>query len=138
LRDRLLIDECPSVSLVALAKGRGIAADHAGWLGKSGWQDRNLILFALENDYVVVTNNRRHFLKEYAGLGMHNGLIVIVPAAARGEQQQLFDKALDAVVALGDDLVNKLVEVLVNGTVHVREWIREDHDIAHVANPAWR
>jgi predicted nuclease of predicted toxin-antitoxin system len=63
LRDRLLVDECLSVGLLALAKERGIAADHVCWIGKSGWQDRNLVTFALDSDYVVVTNNRRHFLR---------------------------------------------------------------------------
>lgn len=137
MSDRLLIDECLSVSLVAVAKERGIAADHVAYLGKGGWQDRNLVSFALENDYIVVTNNRRHFLREYAKLDMHNGLIVIVPAVKRDDQRQLFEKALDALSSRNNNFVNKIVEVLLDGSLHIRDWTSEDHDIEHIANPDW-
>jgi hypothetical protein len=30
-------------------------------IGKSGWQDHNIVPSGIEEDYVVVTNNRRHF-----------------------------------------------------------------------------
>ena len=106
MRDRFLIDECLSVSLVALAKERGITASHVGWLGKGGWQDHNLVPFVLENDYIFVTNNRRHFLREYAKLKVHNGLIVIVPAVRRRVQQQLFENALEAMANFDDGFVN--------------------------------
>jgi predicted nuclease of predicted toxin-antitoxin system len=137
LRDRFLVDECLSVSLLAFAKERGIAADHVSWLGKGGWQDRNLVPFALDNDYIVVTNNRRHFLREYAKQEVHNGLVVIVPAVDRLGQQRLFEKALDALANLNDDVANKVVEVLSDGSVHIREWTREDHDIGHISDPRW-
>jgi predicted nuclease of predicted toxin-antitoxin system len=60
---RIFIDECLSASLVAVAKSRGIVADYGPYIGKQGWQDRNLVDFALANDYVIATNNRRDFLK---------------------------------------------------------------------------
>jgi predicted nuclease of predicted toxin-antitoxin system len=47
---RLLIDECLSQSLVAIAKQRGLEADHVVWLGKSGMQDWNLVPYAIEHD----------------------------------------------------------------------------------------
>jgi predicted nuclease of predicted toxin-antitoxin system len=137
VNDRLLVDECLSVSLVAVAKDRGIAADHVTYLGKGGWQDRNLVPFAVEYDYVMVTNNRRHFLKEYAKLDIHSGLIVIIPAVKREIQQRLFERALDALTSGNEAIVNKVVEVLLDGTVHIREWTSEDHDIGHISNPAW-
>lgn len=123
--------------MVAAAKGRGVAADHVTYLGKGGWQDRNLASFALDNDYLMVTNNRRHFLREYAKLDVHGGLVVIVPAVSRASQQQLFAKVLDLLEERGGDLVNKLVEVLANGEVRQREWTKLDHDIGHTAKPAW-
>jgi len=132
LRDRFLVDECLSVSLVALAKERGIAADHVGWLGKAGWQDHNLVPLVLENDYIFVTNNRRHFLREYAKLELHNGLVVIVPAVER-----LFESALDAFANVKDGFVNKIVEILLDRSVHVREWTSKDHDIRHISHPGW-
>ena len=95
-------------------------------------------MFALDNDYVVVTNNRRHFLKEYVKANVHNGLIVIVRNVERFEQMQLFSLALDRALELGADLTNKLIEVLADGTVLVREWTSERHDIGHIHNPRWR
>ena len=137
MRDRFLVDECLSVSLIALAKERGIAADHVGWLGKGGWQDHNLVSFILENDYIFVTNNRRHLLREYAKLQVHNGLVIIVPAVKRLLQQRLFEGVLDAFAKSDDGFMNKAVEVLLDGAVHVREWTSENHDKGHVSSPSW-
>lgn len=134
--DKLLIDECLSGSLVAVAKERGIVAHYVPYISKAGWQDYNLVPFAIENDYVVVTNNRKHFLKEYAKLEIHNGLIVIIPSVRPEIQRVLFEKALNALSQRNDDdIVNKAVEVLLDGSVRIREWTREDHDIGHISNP---
>jgi len=97
---KFLIDECLSVGLVAVAKARGHHADHVAHLGKSGWQDWNLVPFALANDYVLVTNNRADFLTRYAKLDVHNGLIIIIPNLKRADQNRLFDRALDVVSEL--------------------------------------
>jgi predicted nuclease of predicted toxin-antitoxin system len=121
LNGRFLIDECLSVGLVAVAKELGFQADYVAYLGKSGWPDWNLISFALQNNYIFVTNNRRDFLREYAKVDLHNGLIVIVADTKRTDQQRLFVKVLDVVTEPNDDLVNKLIEVLVDGSVHVRD-----------------
>lgn len=137
LTDKLLIDECLSSSLVAAAKDRRLAAHYVPHLGKAGWQDYNLALFAVENDYVVVTNNRKHFLREYAKLNIHNGLIVIIPSVRPEVQRVLFEKALDLLSQRNDDIVNKVVEVLLDGSIHIREWTSEDHDTGHISNPTW-
>jgi hypothetical protein len=47
------------------------------------------------------------------------------------------EKALDVYVAMNDDLVNKVMEVRADGSVHVREWNADDHDIGHINNPKW-
>jgi predicted nuclease of predicted toxin-antitoxin system len=78
--DPLLIDECLSPKLVAEAKLRGLVAMHVAWINKEGAEDWDLAALAAERDYVVVTNNRRDFLRLYAELAVHNGLIIIVPA----------------------------------------------------------
>jgi predicted nuclease of predicted toxin-antitoxin system len=138
LIDKLFIDECLSAALVAVAKNRGFIAEYGPYIGKGGWQDWNIVPFALENDYIIVTNNRRHFLKEYVKVGLHSGLVIIVPNVERDDQVRLFEIALDAVLALNDGAVNKLIEVLADGSVHVREWTSEEHDIGHIDNPRWR
>ncbi|MBI5128953.1 MAG: DUF5615 family PIN-like protein [Rhodopseudomonas palustris] len=137
MNDCFLIDECLSVGLVAVAKARGFDAVHVTHIGKSGWQDWNLVPFAVNNDYVVVTNNRRDFLKEYARLDIHNGLVVILPRGKRDEQINLFSKVLDMLEARKDDLVNCLVEVLADGSVHLRKWNSEGHEIGHITDPKW-
>jgi predicted nuclease of predicted toxin-antitoxin system len=137
LRARFLIDECLSVGLIALAKERGVQADHVAYIGKSGWPDWNLAAYALNNDYVFVTNNHRDFLKEYMKVDLHSGLIIIVPDTKRADQQVLFATVLDRVASRNNDLVNLLAEVLPEGSVHCREWTAQNHDVGHVSNPRW-
>ena len=138
MSDRLFIDECLSSTLVAVAKKRGVSADFCQHIGKGGWSDWRIVSFSIDNDYVVVTNNRRHFLREYAKATLHNGLIVIVPNVVAREQIRLLEVALDEMQRLGGDLINKLVEVLGDGSVHTREWTRESHDPRHLSDPSWR
>jgi hypothetical protein len=38
---------------------------------------------------------------------------------------------------MNDDLVNKVMEVLADGSVHVREWNAGEHDIGHIGKPNW-
>ena len=122
---------------MATAKARGFDAGHVTHLGKTGWQDWNLVPFAVANDYIIVTSNRRDFLKEYAKLDIHSGLVVIIPRGKRDEQTRLFEKALEVFAVRNDDLVNTLVEVLPDGSVMLREWNSEGHDIGHIGNPKW-
>lgn len=137
MSDQLLIDECLSSRLVAAAKVRGFRADYVPWIGLRSAKDWNIVPFALENGYVIVTKNRRDFLKEYMKLDIHTGLIIVVPDAGREEQARLFEAALDAVADLEEDLVNRVVEVLSDGTVHVREWTSDVHDVGHINAPQW-
>jgi predicted nuclease of predicted toxin-antitoxin system len=137
LNNRFLIDECLSSGLVAAAKARGFEADHLTHIGKAGWQDWNLVRFAVANDYIIVTANRRDFLKEYAKLDVHSGLVVVIPMAKRAEQIALFSKALDVLAERNDDLFNQLVEVLPDGSIHFREWSADDHDVGHINKPKW-
>ena len=96
-----------SVRLWSQSPRKGVIADYGPHIGKRGWQDWNIVPFALENGYVIVTNNRRHFLREYVKLDLHNGLLIIVPNVERADQIRLFEIALDAALELGDDLVEQ-------------------------------
>jgi len=94
--------------------------------------------FAVDNGYIVVTMNRRDFLKQHASLEIHPGLVILMPQRPnnRGRHQaELFEKALDAYAAISDDLVNKLMEVRADGSVHIRGWNVDEHDIGHINNP---
>ncbi|GLH75197.1 hypothetical protein SSBR45G_01050 [Bradyrhizobium sp. SSBR45G] len=137
MSERFLIDECLSGALVGVAKARGYQADYVTHLGKSGWQDWNLVRFASANDYIIVTNNRRDFLKEYGKLDVHAGLIILIPRGTRDQQMTLFQKALDLYSVRNADLVNKLIEVARDGSVRIREWSADDHDDRHISDPRW-
>jgi hypothetical protein len=63
--------------------------------------------------------------------------MIIVPSGNRDEQVRLFSAALNVVIDLEDDLVNKIIEVLLDGSVHVREWTSAEHDMGHVTAPSW-
>ena len=132
MTERFLIDECLSGTLVAVAKAQGYQADYVTHLGKAGWQDWNLVRFAVANDYVIVTNDRRDFLREYAKLDVHAGLIIILPKGDRDLQVSLFQKALDVFAAQNNDLVNKLIEVARDGTARIRDWNVESRDPGHI------
>lgn len=134
---KLLIDECLHPGLVAIVKDRGIVAEFGPHIGKSGWQDHNLVPFAIENDYIIVTNNRRDFLKLYMQHDLHGGLIILVPRADRATMDRLFSADLDTLAATNDDVVNRVIEVLADGIVHVRPWSASEQDIGHIANPTW-
>ncbi|MDB5399105.1 MAG: hypothetical protein JWQ55_1123 [Rhodopila sp.] len=93
--DPILIDECLSPTLASVAQARGLVAMHVAWLNLEGVDDWDVASLAAERNYVVVTNNRRDFMRLYVELEVHNGLIIIVPAALRAEQRRLFGIALD-------------------------------------------
>lgn len=139
--DRFLIDECLTSDLVAVAKSRGYDAAYVPHSGKGGWQDWNLVPFAVDNDYIIVTVNRRDFLKQHAKFDIHPGLVILIPEPrkdTRLDQVRLFEKALQVLGAMNEDLTNKLMEVLEDGTVHIRGWDTDEHDVGHINNPKWR
>jgi predicted nuclease of predicted toxin-antitoxin system len=123
--DPILIDECLSPTLASVAQARGLVAMHVAWLNLEGVDDWDVASLAAERNYVVVTNNRRDFMRLYVELEVHNGLIIIVPAALRAEQRRLFGIALDT-AEQQDSLINLLIEVHADGTVDVRDWSKPD------------
>ena len=91
--------------------------------------------------HIVVTLSRKDFLKQYVKLDIHPGLVILLPEepnVKRQHQIALFEKALEVFSTLNDDLVNKLIEILEDGSVHVRQWNSEEHDIGHIGQPGRR
>jgi hypothetical protein len=68
-------------------------------------------------DFTFVTNNRRDFLRLYHVIDIRAGLLVIVPSVAIARQAELFNAALDAIIAAGSDPTGELFEVAADGTV---------------------
>jgi hypothetical protein len=91
LRDPFLIDECLSPELVAIAHDHGYDATHVLYRGLGG-----------EPDHALMP-------------------VIIVPGQALVEQQEaLFEAAIVALEAAGD-LVNKVMDVLSDGSVHISD-----------------
>jgi predicted nuclease of predicted toxin-antitoxin system len=97
---------------------------HVAWLNLEGVTDWAVAALAAERNYVLVTNNRRDFLRLYAELEVQNGLIITMPAVQRNEQMRLFSLALD-VAEREDSLINPLIEVHAGGRVDVRNWSKD-------------
>lgn len=119
---RLLIDECLSPLLTAVAYARGIEATHVNYLGLASAPDHILLPVIAGGDYTFVTNNRADFLRLYRHIEVHAGLLIIVPARRKQVQERLLGVALDAIAARGFDTVNQLCEVNEDGRVEFSVW----------------
>ena len=111
---RFLIDECLSVDLVAVAGESGHEAQHVARVGRAGWKDWNVVRYAGEGDFILVTNNASDFRQLYAEQPLHAGLIILIPAVSRVLQRRLFKAALDELAAIGEP-VNRVLEVDLDG-----------------------
>lgn len=128
---RLLIDECLSPALVALANALGYEAAHVVHLGLAGKKDWEIMEVVLEGDWTLVTRNaidfrgrRRGASKaarpgpkgHYKGVDLHAGLICLNSPGGldlKG-QEELFGVALKELETCGEP-VNQVIEVTLSG-----------------------
>lgn len=125
---KFLIDECLSQRLTTMARDRGYAdSSHVHWLGLSGIQDWTLIRRAVDEDWTLVTKNSYDFRGPagapgkpglHAAQTIHAGLVCLngPPGMSLALQEELFGIALGEIAALGDDLVNQVLEVTADET----------------------
>lgn len=118
---RFLFDECLSPDLVPFANSVGYEATHVQYLGRLGASDPSLALYAVEHDWVFVTNNRTDYVRIYARFEVHCGLVVILPNAPPSIQEGLLAGFLTELPKLGD-IANALVEIDRQGELTVTEW----------------
>jgi predicted nuclease of predicted toxin-antitoxin system len=121
---RFLIDECLSIELVAVARQAGHDAHHVAHVGKAGWKDWNVVRYARDGDFVLVTNNASDFRRLYAAQPLHAGLVILIPVVSRVLQQKLFGAALDELATIGEP-VNRVLEVDLDGddvTLALYDW----------------
>jgi predicted nuclease of predicted toxin-antitoxin system len=111
---RFLIDECLSIDLVSIAAQAGHEAQHIARVGKAGWKDWNVMRYANDRDFVLVTNNASDFRRLYARQAIHAGLVIIIPQVNRAMQQRLFRGALAELATL-DEPLNYVLEVDIDG-----------------------
>lgn len=118
---RLLIDECLSPALVALAHAAGHEAAHVVHLGLGGWSDSQITRKAVDEDWTLVTRNSDDFRPRRGSLSrtprylrepLHAGLICLnVPEGAGRETQRQFFTAALRHVGFPGTLVNQCLEV---------------------------
>ena len=111
---RFLIDECLTVDLVTVAGESGHEAQHVAHVGRAGWKDWNVVRYATQGDFVLVTNNATDFRQIYAAQPLHAGLIILIPVVNRTVQRRLFKAALDELAIIGEP-VNRVLEVDLDG-----------------------
>ncbi len=118
----LLIDENLSPRLVHLLGKKGIPAQHVAHTGLSGYTDPDVWLHAFEHEQIVVTQNVEDFLHLAGSVELHPGLIVLrVGGLTREEQWQWLEPVVDSLLASGESLINKVVEVTGVGRFKVRD-----------------
>ena len=120
---RLLLDEHISPSLVGKLGDKGVFAVAAVHVGLSGKPDEQIMNYALENDFVVVTSNARDFIR-LLNVEVHPGLIVLRESGlTRDEQWERIRPVIEHVLRSSDDnlLVNKLVEISDGNKWEIRE-----------------
>jgi len=112
---KLLVDECLSPALAAVAHAQGCEAYHVAHRGWAGLSDPQLLKHLIHKDLVLVTNNRDDFLALVGGTEVHPGLIVLVDNVRRSEQIVLFSIALGVASTL-PSMINKVIEVRADGS----------------------
>jgi len=110
---KFLIDECLSPELARIARERGFGeSTHVTWLGLRSRKDWAIVRRAVDNGYVLVTNNTTDFTPLLSRESVHAGLVCLNVAPglmSLDVQKRLFTLALDR---LGDaEPINELLEV---------------------------
>jgi predicted nuclease of predicted toxin-antitoxin system len=66
------------VQLVDVAGNAGHEAYHVAHVGKAGWKDWNVVQYACEREFVLVTNNAADFRRLYASQPRSSSVIICV------------------------------------------------------------
>ena len=75
---KFLIDECLSPKLATIARTRGFPeSTHVTWLGLRSRQDWALVRRAIDDGYVLVTNDRADFTSLMEREPVHSGLVCV-------------------------------------------------------------
>jgi predicted nuclease of predicted toxin-antitoxin system len=125
---KFLVDECLSPELVLLARERGHReSTHVTWLGLHSRKDWSIVRRAVDDGYVLVTNNTTDFTSLLARQDLHAGLVCVnvAPGLMTLEvQRTLFALALDR---LGDtEPLNEILEVTLK---HDRSVVIERYEL---------
>ena len=118
---KLLIDECLSPDLATLAWDAGWHCAHVARVGLRSARDWQLVQYAIDNDWVIVTNDSAHFKTLVGRTAMHPGLVCLNTAHGKMNmdvQKRLFQLVL---TQLHDrDPVNEVLEITLDANSVVR------------------
>jgi predicted nuclease of predicted toxin-antitoxin system len=118
---RFLIDECLSPKLVDGVSAPGIEITHVNFRGLRQRGDPFIVKWCVDNDFALITNNARDFRTIYRRLELHPGLVILLPSIDRHRHIPLLQIVIDHVATL-PDIVNKLIEIDLDGVVTVLDW----------------
>lgn len=118
---KLLIDECLSPDLATLAWEAGWHCAHVARIGLRSAQDWQLVKYAIDNDWVIVTHDSAHFKALVGRTAIHPGIVCL--NVAHGEmnidvQKRLFQHALTLLESA--DPVNDVLEISLDANSVVR------------------
>jgi predicted nuclease of predicted toxin-antitoxin system len=120
---KFLIDECLSPELVATAQARGFhESTHVTWLGMRSRKDWTIVRRAVEEGFILVTNNAVDITALYTHEEIHAGLVCLNVAPklmSLDMQKSLFALALDRLgkVEPTNEVLNITLEA--NGVVRI-------------------
>jgi predicted nuclease of predicted toxin-antitoxin system len=120
VNDPLLIDECLSAELPAIAHELGFEAYHVARFGLAGAPDHAIFAKVAERGFTFVTNNRDDFVELAGRVDLHGGLIVLMSQGRRESQKAMLRAALLHVREIGG-LINRVLEVQQDGQITVFE-----------------
>jgi predicted nuclease of predicted toxin-antitoxin system len=119
---KFLVDECLSPDLVAIARNRGFSlSTHVTWLGLRSKKDWIIVRRAVEDGYVLVTNNTTDFTSLVGREAVHAGLVCLNVAPglmSLDVQKRLFEHALDQLE--NEEPVNEVLEITLTAQRLVR------------------
>lgn len=119
---KFLIDECLSPELATDARNRGFpGSTHVTWLGLGSREDWSIVRRAVDEGYVLVTNDAADFKRLVGREEIHAGLVclnVALEVMSLPVQRRLFGFALDQ---LGqEEPVNEVLEITMTADHMVR------------------
>jgi predicted nuclease of predicted toxin-antitoxin system len=75
---KFLVDECLSPKLATLARALGFPeSTHVTWLGMRSREDGTILRRAIDDGFILVTNNTADFIALYERAEIHAGLVCL-------------------------------------------------------------
>jgi predicted nuclease of predicted toxin-antitoxin system len=119
---KFFIDESLSPEIARRLNIRGIDAIHPRDVGRCGEPDHEVLRRSIEEDRVIVTENKRDFRALVRGTELHQGLILLPSAVNREGSWMSFNAILqhiDALPSPEDYMVNRVIEISADGTLMI-------------------